>query len=433
MKKFTFKTTAAFVMITTSILFFRCSKNNNSTSTPTVTAPTVTTTTITFSPTAPFVAMSGGSITSAGNGTVTAYGICYSSTNQNPDLTSTFTTDGHGATGATNYVSYLNGLTPGTTYYVRAYATNSAGTAYGNLVQFTTGTASWTSVVFTGTTTIKALSGINFSDDNHGFAFGINTNNQVMFMSSSDGGATWTTPSVAVTQGNLSVTNNGGNLPVKNKSISFTSNSTGWITYGGDSVLTTLNGGASWALYPYPNNTLVPGEGLNSTCFTGSNTGFVAGLGIYKTTTGNSWTNVVPNSTYFNSIYFINASVGFAGSANSIVRTTDGGNTWQAFTTSAPVYGFSYANGVLFAAGSQSLLVSTDNGTTWGNKVAPATMYNVCFMSQSFGVVATSGGLYQTVDGGNTWTSINTSGAFNDVCHTSNHIFAISGTTILRL
>jgi len=45
------------------------------------------------------------------------------------------TTDG-GGTGS--FSSAINGLNANTTYFVRAYATNSAGTVYGNAVSFTT-------------------------------------------------------------------------------------------------------------------------------------------------------------------------------------------------------------------------------------------------------------------------------------------------------
>ncbi len=79
-------------------------------------------------------ATSGGNITSDGGTPVIDRGICYS-TNQNPTISDTKTTNGTG-TGA--YASNLTGLTAGTTYFVRAYATNNIGTAYGNELSFAT-------------------------------------------------------------------------------------------------------------------------------------------------------------------------------------------------------------------------------------------------------------------------------------------------------
>lgn len=79
-------------------------------------------------------AVTGGTISSNGGGAVTASGVVYS-TNENPTTADSKTTEN--ATSG-SYTSNLSGLLPSTTYYVRAYATNSAGTSYGNQVSFTT-------------------------------------------------------------------------------------------------------------------------------------------------------------------------------------------------------------------------------------------------------------------------------------------------------
>jgi uncharacterized protein (TIGR02145 family) len=60
--------------------------------------------------------------------------VCWSNT-QTPTTSNFKTTDG---SGINTFTSNLTGLTSNTTYYVRAYATNSAGTAYGNQVSFLT-------------------------------------------------------------------------------------------------------------------------------------------------------------------------------------------------------------------------------------------------------------------------------------------------------
>lgn len=79
-------------------------------------------------------ASSGGNVTSDGGSPVTARGVCWS-TSPGPTTAGGHTTDGSG-TG--NYTSYLTGLLVNTLYYVRAYATNTAGTFYGNQLSFTT-------------------------------------------------------------------------------------------------------------------------------------------------------------------------------------------------------------------------------------------------------------------------------------------------------
>jgi uncharacterized protein (TIGR02145 family) len=79
-------------------------------------------------------ATGGGNVTDEGMYPVTERGVCWS-TNQNPMLNDPHTVDG---SGLGMFVSQLTGLNPGTLYYVRAYATNQAGTAYGNQVDFYT-------------------------------------------------------------------------------------------------------------------------------------------------------------------------------------------------------------------------------------------------------------------------------------------------------
>lgn len=76
----------------------------------------------------------GGIVTSMSNNPVTARGICWS-TNPQPTLADAYTNDG---AGVGSFTGLMSGLTPNTTYYARAYATNSLGTAYGAVVSFTT-------------------------------------------------------------------------------------------------------------------------------------------------------------------------------------------------------------------------------------------------------------------------------------------------------
>ncbi len=105
----------------------RCVRDDVAATTPAVTTAAITSTTETS-------AQSGGEVTSDGGSAVTARGICWS-TDGNPTLADDRATDGSG-TGT--FSSSLIGLECNTTYYVRAYATNSLGTAYGPQIQFTT-------------------------------------------------------------------------------------------------------------------------------------------------------------------------------------------------------------------------------------------------------------------------------------------------------
>jgi len=79
-------------------------------------------------------ATTGGNITSDGGSEITSRGVCYN-TSGNPTTADSRTLDG---SGSGSFKSDLSFLTPNTYYTVRAYATNSAGTAYGNEVNFLT-------------------------------------------------------------------------------------------------------------------------------------------------------------------------------------------------------------------------------------------------------------------------------------------------------
>jgi len=99
-------------------------------------------------------ATSGGSITSDGGAAVENRGACWS-TSSNPTTTDTCTHDG---TGSGSFASILTGLSPGVSYHVRAYATNSAGTNYGADRLFSTAAATAPSISTSSVTSISSTS-----------------------------------------------------------------------------------------------------------------------------------------------------------------------------------------------------------------------------------------------------------------------------------
>lgn len=102
-------------------------------------------------------ASSGGMVLVDGGAAVTVHGICYSEA-PNPTIANSKTADGNAAG---PYVSALTNLKGKTFYYVRAYATNSAGTGYGPEIMFRTAVA-------VPTVTTKAITGITASGANSG-------------------------------------------------------------------------------------------------------------------------------------------------------------------------------------------------------------------------------------------------------------------------
>ena len=131
--------------------------------TATTTATLSTLTTAAVSAITSSMATSGGNITNDGGAAITARGVCWS-TSSNPTTANSKTTDG---TGTGSFTSSITGLTPGATYYVKAYATNSIGTAYGNELTLTASAIS--PVLTTGNisniTATSAVSGGNITTD----------------------------------------------------------------------------------------------------------------------------------------------------------------------------------------------------------------------------------------------------------------------------
>ncbi|MFZ1783952.1 MAG: fibrobacter succinogenes major paralogous domain-containing protein [Ferruginibacter sp.] len=142
------------------ILFASCKK----TPTPAPAVPVLASiTTTAASAITSTTATSGGNISSDGGANITARGVCWNSS-AGPTVANSKTTDG---TGTGSFASSVTGLTAGTTYYARAYATNSAGTAYGNEITFSAGTglATITTTAASAITATMATSGGNITSD----------------------------------------------------------------------------------------------------------------------------------------------------------------------------------------------------------------------------------------------------------------------------
>jgi hypothetical protein len=111
-------------------------------------------------------AKTGGVISNSGASAIISRGVCYSSTTSAPTIANTKTNDGNGIG---SFISSLTGLSANTIYYIRAYATNGIGTAYGDVKSFSTTTATIPTQITTTTastiTQTTASSGGNISND----------------------------------------------------------------------------------------------------------------------------------------------------------------------------------------------------------------------------------------------------------------------------
>ena len=141
-------------------------------------------------------ATSGGTISSDGGGSITTRGVCWSAA-QNPTIADSKTADG---TGAGSFTSNISGLTANTAYNVRAYATNSAGTSYGNQVSLTTSKVlvvpTITTAAITAIASTSATGGGNITDDGgaavsaRGICWSANANPTITDSKTTDGTGT---------------------------------------------------------------------------------------------------------------------------------------------------------------------------------------------------------------------------------------------------
>ena len=137
------KTAIIVILLSGSTIYFSSCKKDLIPSVPVVTTSNISdVTTVTAS--------AGGTVIDDGGAEITNLGVCWN-TSPNPNISSNRTSNGKN-TGS--FISIITGLKGNTKYYVRAFATNSAGTAYGNEISFTTAQAQ------TATVTTAAISSV---------------------------------------------------------------------------------------------------------------------------------------------------------------------------------------------------------------------------------------------------------------------------------
>ena len=241
--------------------------------TTTIVAPTVSTTAI--SAITSTSASSGGNVTADGGASVTARGVCWS-TSANPTTANSKTANG---TGTGTFTSSITGLTAGTTYNVRAYATNSVGTSYGSNVTFTATSTSSSAPTVTTTaisaiTSTSATSGGNITADGgasvtaRGVCWSTTANPTTANSKTTNGSGTGTftssitgltasaTYNVRAYATNSAGTSYGSNISFTTSAASTDSwnkienTASGWVTNLADTYSQASNsGGSTWSLW----------------------------------------------------------------------------------------------------------------------------------------------------------------------------------------
>jgi hypothetical protein len=242
-------------------------------------------------------ALGGGNINTDGGAIITARGVCWSNSNSNPTIANTKTVDG---TGIGVFSSSITGLTAGTTYYVRAYATNSVGTSYGTTRTFIT----------TSATIPSGISTLNISSISQ------NTANSGGSISSDGGtpittrGVCWSTATTSPTIAN-SKTNNGSGIGSFSSSLTVLTPGTTYYVraYATNNIGTAYGNSATFTTLPNLSVGQAYQGGIIAYIYVSGDSGYVAGQthGLIATTSnqsssaqwGCSGTSITGTSTSF--------------------------------------------------------------------------------------------------------------------------------------
>jgi photosystem II stability/assembly factor-like uncharacterized protein len=248
------------------------------------------------------------------------------------------------------------------------------------------------------------VSAIKFpSDKLNGFASGWDGTLKSSIYKTTDGGISWikkTMPDVTMI-----------------KSLWFVNNQIGYAV-GSNDILKTIDFGENWvSIYSKP------GGSFNSVCFPeDETTGYVAANfnSVLKTTDGgSSWQPLNTNVTgthYYNSVAFINNQSGFIVGTNGIIlKTTDGGQSWLNLRPSVSVgwlqsVDFPVNSLTGYIAGLGGLILKTSNGGnlwTQQNTNTGRSINKIQFLDNDNGyAVGSFGTILKTVDGGLNWNSL---------------------------
>lgn len=361
------------------------------------------------------------------------------STNTTTDLQSIhFIDTDHGWAGGENgevYVTANGGFTWSlianptfetiqTMFFTDALHGTAAGTN-GLLMTTSDGGLNWNII---DSQTFQAFRNVVFINENEGFIGGA-----FVFRKTTDGGQTWNDLpgfisifDIHYKNGTLSVLRDGNQISYTSdggsswSTASFTSqNSAQFFAYSGNQkyvvndqsygVIVSQDNGLTWSGYlagSFQNH-----YGMH---FTNANEGWIASTGgsVLKTTDGgNTWQQVQTGNFAYFAIRFNGSNGLVGGNGGYMKKTSDGGITWNAVTsgTTQPIYTLAFSNATTVFFGSDNGMVrrSTDAGSSWStiNTGVNYTIRRIFFLDAQNGWLCGHGGIImRTTDGGSTWS-----------------------------
>lgn len=400
------KITILCTFLSTIIFLGSCKKKNETPAAPATPVPVTPTPTVAPTNTAvPTVetlnisnitdssAVSGGTVTKEGASVIIAVGVVWDES-PNPTLLKNKTMDG---AGIGSYTSKMSGLKPNTTYYVRAYATNVAGTAYGTEISFKTSKTNkwqgWGNGIPFGTYVIDFVSlgndlyaagnnGIykssngdnNWSQVNTGASSGIvrllnkngtlvaGTQNDGVYIST-NGGSNWTQSNSGLNENSI-------------VDMAISGNNIIAATY--DHIYISTNDGGSWSdITPTLSSLLISKVGcLGSSIFMYD---YNNGKMYLSQDNGSIWnpTTDIPQQPMVLTLRGIESYM-YAGTFGGLYRSSDDGASWASADYgmgSYPVYSIIKSSGTMYAGNTQGVYTSANNGSNW-NKLGTGLPIN---------------------------------------------------------
>ncbi len=200
--------------------------------------------------------------------------------------------------------------------------------------------------------------------------------------------------------------------------IDFPAVDTGYVSLSNNTLRRTTNSGANWSPCTVPANSIVQLDFV-----TGQRGCMVQTNGISLTTDGaQTWAPVLTNvSLDFYDVFFVNANVGFTSALNSnldsvyIFQTTNSGSNWNLVSAHGGPYNIFYPELYFispligFTTFDAGILKTIDGGVTWNVVFTDPNTDVWNSMSSPDGVTIRGGGmlgwLYESANTGASWTS----------------------------
>ena len=237
-----------------------------------------------------------------------------------------------------------------------------------------------------------AMNKLHFMDSFTGYALGAGS----AILKTTDGGQSWTN----LTSGIGSGLNDIHFAPGSN---------TGFVVGPSGALRKTTNAGANWTTIASGVTTT-----LFSVHFLDANTGYIAGAnGVVRKTTngGSSWSSIFSGTDYIKDVWFADAQNGFLLSPYKIFRTTNGGSSWESWDANPDyiLHRFNFLNAQegYATADPRTLLRTFDGGITWQTYQLPypnLSFETAYFLNTNVAYLASSSGrISKTTDGGLTW------------------------------